>query len=222
MKKLVRSILLCLAVVSVVSCAYLPSRNLDPVVLVVPSRYTIVQLAFDIARLRPVTLVAYDKLGSESLIHVWNPQLQEWAKIGMDEYSAGSFVVSRPKRMYILGSESDLPEGMTGASTWCPVVKEVSPLDVVTVVNALHEDMSFSQGEWKWLAKRHGLKFKDLNYERRRYGKYGKPGSESEVSMPDGIEEMENEPVSGNVPSSLDEGNSGDASIPALVAPEDK
>ena len=52
-------------------------------VIVMPGRYTVVQFAFDVARIRPVELVAYDKgVGDEPLLlHVWDAAAADWKPI---------------------------------------------------------------------------------------------------------------------------------------------
>ena len=63
----------------------------------------------------------------------------------------------------------------------------------MAIVNDWHKHMLFSAQEWEWIAKRHGLKLKDTNWERRKYGRYGKPGEKKAsvgVPMPAGIDEM--------------------------------
>jgi hypothetical protein len=199
MKKIFRTLMLCLVVMMVASCANMPKRNLDPSMLVIPSRYTIVQLAFDVARLRPVTLVAYDKgsASDELMLHIWNPGLQEWVKIGMDEFSSGNLTNPMAKRVHVLGADADLPVGILEAAQWCPVVKQIDSLTISTIINSLNSDMRFSSSEWRGIAKRHKLTVEDRNSDRRRYGRYGKPGAEHEVPMPEEeiIEEIGGEPM---------------------------
>lgn len=194
MKRLIRVLIPCLALLVLVSCAYIPKRNRDASVLVVPARYAMVQFAFDVARIRPVTLVAYDK-GREPgsvLMHVWNPNLREWTQIDMAEYRSGSFAMLAPKRVHILGShQTGLPSGLIESSNWAPVVSAVPSLNLMDIVNDLDTYMLFTGKEWRWIAQRHGLKIEDGNVERRKYGRYGKPGEKkSGVPMPSEMDEM--------------------------------
>ena len=55
---------------------------------------------------------------------------------------------------------------------------------MLTLVNSLDHIFDFSSREWKWLAKEHQLELKDLNSDRRKYGRFGKPGEEQTVPMP--------------------------------------
>lgn len=220
MKNMIRTFFVCLVVMVVASCANMPKRNMDPSMLVIPSRYTIVQMAFDLARMRPITLVAYDKgRGSDKLLmHIWNPSLQEWVAIGMSEFSAGNLTEPRSSRVHVLGAREDLPEGIMQAAQWCPVVEQIDSLNIATILNSLHTSMQFSGSEWNKLAKRHNLSLEDRNWERRRYGKYGKPGSEGSVSVPMPSEEIVEEIVIEPMPPV----NMGEEAAPQMVMPEDK
>jgi hypothetical protein len=65
----------------------------------------------------------------------------------------------------------------------------------VELVNGLDDIFKFSAGEWRYLAREYKLTLKDLNAERRRYGRYGRPGAR--LSRP--------ARQSGDVPSRLSE-----------------
>lgn len=148
-------------------------------VLVVPSRYTIVQLSFDIVALRDVALVAYgDNPGSEEpLLHAWDASSGAWKRITVDEYAVGAFSAKEPDEMFLVGSDNDLPATVMAGASQAEKVTRINTLSVVEVVNTLHQSMKFNEREWRLLAERHGLKIKDFNYERRRWGRYGPPGA---------------------------------------------
>ena len=162
-------------------------------VLVVPSRYTIVQLSFDIVALRDVALVAYGNSATsgELLLHAWDADTGTWKRITADEYAVGAFSSREPDEMILIGSDEDLPSVIIAGASQARNVTRIDTLSVVTVVNALHKRMKFTEREWKLLADRHGLKIKDSNYERRRWGRYGPPGSKSKkpVEVAETLEE---------------------------------
>ena len=168
-------------------------------VLVIPARYTVVQLAFDVAYLRPVALLAYDSDDAgEPLLHRWSTAAGDWIETDMDACKAGTATSCSPGRVVVLASGTNgLPASLAeAAGAWCDDVTVIPSLRSLTVLNTLHDDMKFSAREWKWLAGRHGLTLKDLNAERRRYGRYGKPGAkktapviESEIPAPTQIDE---------------------------------
>ena len=173
---------LCLALVATAAlftttAAAARRNNAD--VLVVPSRYTIVQFAFDIVAMREVALVAYDNnSGSEEpLLHAWDADNGSWKRITADEYAVGAFSSREPEEMILIGSDEILPAAVIAGASQAKNVTRIDTLSLMTVVNTLNKRMKFSSREWSLLAERHGLKIKDLNYERRRWGRYGPPGT---------------------------------------------
>jgi hypothetical protein len=146
-------------------------------VLVVPARQTVIQLAFDIAALRDVALVAYDSDddAKQPILHVWRENAHEWQRLTIDEYNVGTFCSDTPEEMILVGSDADLPAIVISGARQASKVTRIDSLDLVQIVNTLDKSMHFSKHEWKVLAERHDLKIRDLNSERRRWGRYGRP-----------------------------------------------
>lgn len=147
--------------------------------LVVPSRYTVVQFAFDIARLRPAFLMAYDgsESGREPVLHAWDKSASDWIQADVDAYRTGSLFKTVPSLVVVVGGDEDLPAALVGKPDWECRFRRIMKLDVVTLVNSLDEELEFAPYEWKWLGKRHRLKLRDSSADRRRYGRYGRPGA---------------------------------------------
>lgn len=154
-------------------------RSGKPALLVIPVRYTVVQFAFDIAKLRPTELLAYDKgMGDEPLaLHRWNAGRGDWDPASLEAYSAGELFAATPAQAFLVGSDSDMPGELVEGAAWCPKVTRIESLHVVDLANTISAKLDLSSGEWKWLAKRHRLELQDLNVEQRKYGRYGKPGA---------------------------------------------
>ena len=157
--------------------------------LVIPARYTIVQFAFDIAKLRTVGLVAYDapQHGKDAVIHVWDREVQDWIQIDEKQYETKSMLSMNPKDVLVVGSDQNVPKGLANVPAWCPNQTRLPSPDLAAFVNTLNRSLRFTPKEWKWLAGRYGFKLQDKNAERRRYGRYGKPGEKKTESfkMPD-------------------------------------
>ena len=145
--------------------------------LVVPSRYTIVQLAFDMAKIRPMAIVAYDDSPTSkvSRLHVWDATVQDWLRMEFSEFKSASFIRAPPKDLLVIGNDI---AGLGDAASWASTKKRISTFSIVTVVNTLDEILSFSNSEWKTLARKYDLKLKDQNDERRRLGRWGRSGHE--------------------------------------------
>lgn len=186
---------LVLALLVVVASALLPaSAGLDsPATLIVmPARTRIVQLAFQVAHIKNVGLVAYNnsRTLAAPLVHVWNGR--EWIQIGMDEYTSGSFMPSKIANVFILGDSAGLPAAMTVDPTWAGTVHKTADLGTASLLNRLNEVLKFSSLQWRWLADQNGLTLHDSSAERRRYGRWGKkndaviatPGAMRPTEMP--------------------------------------
>lgn len=158
--------------------------------LVFPPRPRLAQLAFDFARLRSVNLLAYqtDPRTGKVALHAWNGQA--WADATPDDYNTGTRgIVAR--EVVVIGSEQDVPVVVAGQPSWCVAMRRVPTTDLGAIVNVVAETLSLKSGEWKWLARRYDLKLEDLNAERRRHGKYGRPGvapAEKQTLPPEKVE----------------------------------
>ena len=163
-------------------CAFRAAADAQQHLLLVPSRYTIVQLAFDLARLRPMHLVTYDRGADPDspLLYVWDPETENWVRTTVDEFASGSVFRSMPRRIIIVGGQYDVPSPVLAAAGRAEQIDRVPSLGIVQIINAVDKQMDFSPEEWQWLARRYRLKLKDRNEERRRYGRYGPPGTKGQ------------------------------------------
>jgi len=177
------SVLICACVLPAIA----PADVAEQTLLVVPARYTVLQFSFDMARMRPVYLVAYDTEGKagDLVLYVWDSQAGEWLRTSLDEYRSGAIFMSKPKRVIVVGPDRDLPTGLTDASAWGGEVDRIPSMKIVDMVNGMNAAFNFSNHEWRRLAKRYKLTLNDRNAERRRYGRYGPPGGKkTEPQMP--------------------------------------
>lgn len=148
-------------------------------VIVIPARPAVAALAFDMARLRDVPLVCYQisPKTKAAVVYVWNANEKEWIKTDLKEYGTGAIFDPMPTRAILIGTDEAVMAQFEKAAGWGKVAR-IPTLSIMDVVNGLNEKFSFTPSEWVWLADRHGLKLKDLNTERRRWGRYGPPGQE--------------------------------------------
>lgn len=201
----------------------------DVTCIVIPARPTVVRFAFDVMRLRQsVYIVSYDQAPEGPVVmHIWNDKMQEWKKISTEEYQAGSVFTEQPGKVVLVGRDKDLPSELSAAPTFQSDVSRIGSLDLVALMTGFHEVLSFSEREWKWLAPRFGIAYKDMNAERRKYGRYGRPGSDSNTAMPEAgaandapVLEMPAEVVVS--PDAIVESKVQEAKKPAYVPPENK
>jgi len=130
-----------------------------------------------------VTLVSYEvgkKTNDPALtLRLWNGANESWTKITLDEYRSGRVFGQKPQRVVLVAIGDKAVAEIKTASAAFGGIDTVSNLDAMGLANGLNEIYHFSASHWKFLAKRYELKLKDLNAERRRYGKYGPPGGTS-------------------------------------------
>lgn len=152
--------------------------------LVVPARYSIVQLAFDVLRHRSLVLVSYrgQAGGASPLLHAWNGQ--EWVYVTMEDYREARFLEHMPARAILVGDAQILPESLVEASAWCPSVMSVPEMDRASLVNSLGRILKFSNAEWRWFAARYNLSLTDLNVERRKDSWYDHPYIDERLLRP--------------------------------------
>ncbi len=183
--------IICAALVLVGVCSVEAGVVEGATCIVVPTRHTVVQFSFDLLRLRrEIYLVAQDKEigGDATVLHIWDDSTQDWVRIGVEEYVAGTVFTQKPKRLIVVGGENDVPVELAAAPEWAEEAYQVESLDLVTLLNKFQIIFRFNEREWQWLAKRYNITFEDVNAERRRYGRYGKPG-ENKKPMPGEVPE---------------------------------
>jgi len=180
-----RKILTGLVVSVVVAAAWaLPVVAGPDTVIVMPARTRVVQLAFQVARVKDVALVAYNNSPTLAapLVHVWNGR--EWLPIGIEEYVSGTFLPSAVEHVFVLGDSTSLPAAMTEAPSWAKHVHKTADLNVANLLNEFGPVLKFNSAEWRWLAEQNGLQITDRNAERRRYGRWGKSDVETPTLKP--------------------------------------
>ena len=146
--------------------------------LVIPARYRVVKLAFDVANLTGAQLISYQVVPGkpDPVLHIWRGT--EWLELPLQEYMSGAFL-PQPKTVTVVGSDADVPPAGVEYGGRAKLVR-VGTVDVVGMVTDYDKVYQFTAVEWQWLAERNGLKLVDENSERRRYGRYGRPGSEAQ------------------------------------------
>ncbi len=153
----------------------------DRYVLLVPERYTLVQLGADVSALCDIPLITYDAMGEDGGVRLfsWSPTLRGWRPLDLESLGA-NVGEGRLGTVLFVGREADMPSALTAELTGTPVAR-INTLNVAQVANALHGHLDFSKRQWKQLAGKHGLTLKDRNERRRKLGRYGAMGGLPEV-----------------------------------------
>ncbi|MCE9614264.1 MAG: hypothetical protein K8T26_08310 [Lentisphaerae bacterium] len=161
--------------------AALAAQPSGSTLLVIPARYTVVQFAFDVATIRSLYLVSYDRpaTSTETRLYAWDNGKAEWLQIEESDIRSGSLFHMKPARTVLVGGEETLPASLADAATGGGPAKRITSLNLADIANSLNTELHFRSREWKWLADRYGFELNDQNAEQRRWGRYGPPGQSS-------------------------------------------
>ena len=135
----------------------------DAVLLVTPSRFSVMQVAFDVARRYPTVLVSYQGTLAEPVLHVWNGY--EWMPLALADYQSGAFLQTYPGRTIFLGDDALLPASLRSISAWCDRTTQIPELEKHALVNAIGNYLPFMPADWRWFAGRYNLTLKNLKAE---------------------------------------------------------
>ena len=135
----------------------------DAVLLVVPSRYSVMQVAFDVARRYPTVLVSYQGTLQEPVLHVWNGY--EWMPLSLTDYQSGAFLQSHPGRTIFLGDDALLPAELRSINAWCNNAIQLPQLENHALVNGIGRALPFTPADWRWFAGRYNLTLTNLKAE---------------------------------------------------------
>ncbi len=163
MKKTILTALIFAVAVSglAVPTALAQAASTDQVVmLVVPARYNVMQVAFDVARRYPTVLVSYQHVDPDPQLHVWNGF--EWKPLSLTDYQSGAFLQSYPSRTIFLGDDTLLPASLRSISAWCESVVQFPDLETASLVNEIGRYLPFTPADWRWFAGRYNLQLTNL------------------------------------------------------------
>ena len=138
----------------------------DAVLLVVPARYSVMQVAFDVARRYPTVLVSYQSADPSPRLHVWNGY--EWSPLALDDYKSGAFLKSYPSRTIFLGDDALFPASLKDIGAWCPETRQIPDLETPPLVNAIGQYLPFTPSDWRWFAGRYNLALTDTAADRQK------------------------------------------------------
>lgn len=141
-------------------------RAADLTMLVVPERYNLLQVAFDLVEKRPIILVSYrgDATTTEPGLFAWSGQ--HWIHVSFDDYRRGEFLRADPTQVVIIGDTATVPASLVEASGWGGRVMNVPYMESDEVLNALGRTFEFSPREWRWFARRYNMEIEDLRADR--------------------------------------------------------
>jgi len=145
--------------------------------LVVPVKFTPLQVAFDAIKQRDLILVGYegDATTEDPVLHVWNGQ--EWISISDDQFESSTYLTMAPERIVLIGDDDSLPPALVEAakSNRSAKVLQIPHLDTASMLGSLGKVYDFNSREWGWFAARYKLELSDRNSELRKISYYDQP-----------------------------------------------
>ncbi len=219
MKKsgIVKAVVVLALLVSCQISQALVARTPKLTMVVVPARFSVLQVSFDLISRFSAVLVSYqgDATTDVPLIHAWNGQ--EWVSVTLEDYREASFLQVTPLRTIIVGDESMVPAVLTEASSWCQDVINIPSIDTATMVNSFGRLFDFTRSDWQWFSKRYNLGLQDINAEKRNRSWYDFPFVEKKADVPQEIPSPAEAPEA-DLPAAGDEPSSME--MPSLVEPQ--
>lgn len=142
--------------------------------LVVPVKYSPLQVAFDTIAKRDLVLVGYkrDSNNVEVVLHVWNGL--EWIEISEEQFESSAYLRAAPERIVLIGDDSSLPPMLVEAAKANPraEVLQIPHTETASLLGSLGKVYDFNSREWKWFAARYRLELSDRNAELRQISFY--------------------------------------------------
>lgn len=134
--------------------------------LVVPQRFNLVQVSFDVIDRRPVALVSYKGDGETEplVLHAWTGD--RWLPIPLADYRGGEFLVQQPARIVLVGDNRLLSEELVRASDWGPLLMSINTVEADEFLNSIGRILEFSSSEWRWFARRYNMEMEDVSPRR--------------------------------------------------------
>jgi hypothetical protein len=186
-------------------------RVRETTLVVVPARPRMVQLAFDLADMRPVVVLSCrgDARAADPLLFVWTNGA--WQYVSPDDFRERCFVFEWPRQVIMIGDDHALPALLEDEAAWGADVTRLKTLSVAELINGMDPVFHFTNREWKWLARRYDLKLTDINAPRREFNPYDIPRSK----LP--LETKEFEQKKGDAPPAVMIESPAEVSAPAEV-----
>lgn len=166
-------------------------------VIVAPARHATLAFVFDVQALRNVHIISYRQGSAPETpkLFIWEPRQRQWAPIDMDEFAFGTYMRRQPEKLFLIGTDRDVPTTLLEAAGHARHVIRIDSLSLAQAANTLNQHLNFSTREWRRLGDRNSIELKETVDERHQWGRWGPPPSYREQET---VTEQE-EPVKDSV-----------------------
>ena len=154
--------------------------------MIVPARYRVLQLAFDMNWMKSVSIMSFrgDAKTAKPYLHLWTGS--DWRHVGMEEFSSGLFMSPSPATVILVGDSKTVPASLVEAIAWDCKTARLETLDVGELVNRLNSLLHFNDEELALLARRYNLNLDDIYAKERAVNPYAIRRSELPLKAPAG------------------------------------
>jgi hypothetical protein len=144
----------------------------NQVVLAVPARHDLVNLAFDFLAMFPrqMNLVCYAGAGDTLTLERFDSVAGRWVKLAPETWTTAA-----AERLVLVGEGETVRHLLAGAP-WAVQSTVVNGRRLHEVANAVNSYLRMSPAQWRRLADTYQFTLLDRKAEERRYGRYGPPG----------------------------------------------
>jgi hypothetical protein len=162
-----------------------PKHAQETTLVIVPARPRIVQLAMDLANMRPVVVLSCrgDARAANPLLFVWTNGA--WQYVSADDFRERRFVSEWPRQVIMIGDDHALPAMLEDEVACGANVTRLKTLSLADLINGMEPVFHFTDREWKWLARRYDLNLTDINAPRREFNPYDIPRSKLPLETKD-------------------------------------
>jgi len=154
------------------------ARADESTLIIVPARPKIIQLAFDMAAMRPMTVLSYrgDAKSAEPLLHQWTGS--EWRYVSFEDFRENRGLFPTPSKVIVVGDDRTVPPSLLQSMPWLCDVARIQTLQLAPAINQLDAIFHFKDREWQVLANHFDLNLEDVNADRRNRNPYDVPRSQ--------------------------------------------
>jgi len=154
-----------------------PKHAPETTLVIVPARPRMVQLAMDLADMRPVVVLSCrgGARAADLLLFVWTNGA--WQYVSPDDFRERRFVSEWPRQVIMIGDDHAFPALLEDEAAWGADVTRLKTLSLADLINGMDPVFRFTDREWKWLARRYDLNLTDINTPRREFNPYDIPRS---------------------------------------------
>ncbi|MFA5043401.1 MAG: hypothetical protein WC381_07725 [Kiritimatiellia bacterium] len=152
-------------------------HNRATTLMIVPARPRMVQLAMDLAAMRPMVVLSCrgDARAADPLLFVWTNGA--WQYVTPDDFRERRFVPEWPRRVVVIGETQALPALLEDEAAWGADVTRLKTMALADLINGMDPVFHFTDREWEWLARRYALNLTDVNTPLREFNPYDIPRS---------------------------------------------